>query len=391
MELVETANTQRGSNAGADGKQLPARRAVHICVVSHVICGQFSPREPRIPDSPLTSSLIVQTSYLGDVVLTTPLIAELALRGPVAVLATPRGAELLANSPHIAQLLVYDKRDAQRGLAGVLSAARSIGPGSPDAIAYCAQGSVRTALVTLIAGYRERVGFATSAGRWLYTRRIPYLRDRHHAERLLRLALGPEAAITALQLRPQLFPGSAEKEAVRIVLASAGHDAEPLIALAPGSVWATKRWPYYRDLARLLADRRRIVVIGSAADANLARDIVDATGGSAIDATGKLSLLASAELLSRCDLLVTNDSAPEHLASAMGTPTVAIFGPTVPEFGFGPLAPRARVVGHESMPCRPCHPHGPPACPLGHWRCMRELDTNRVRDAADALLRTAAA
>jgi heptosyltransferase-2 len=250
---------------------------------------------------------------------------------------------------------------------------------------------VRTALVALIGGYRERVGFDTSAGRWLYTRRVPYLRDRHHAERLLRLALGHDAAVTPNQLRPRLFPGSAEKAAVDSVLRNAGGEQETLLALAPGSVWATKRWPYYPEFARHLADRGRIVVIGSAADADVAREIVQATGASAIDATGKLSLLASAELLSRCDLLVTNDSAPQHLASAVGTPTVTIFGPTVPEFGFGPLAARARVVGHASMPCRPCHPHGPPVCPLGHWRCMREMDAVRVLHEADALLRTSAA
>jgi len=338
----------------------------------------------------MTSALVIQTSFLGDVVLTTPLIAELASRGSVDVLVTPRGADLLANNPHIARLVVFDKRGAQRGLAGVVSAARAARPASPDSVAYCAQGSVRTALVALLGGYRERIGFDTSAGRWLYTRRVPYLRDRHHAERLLRLALGPEVSIPTQHVRPRLFPGSAEKEAVDVALSTAGYAQGPLIALAPGSVWATKRWPYYPALARLLAERGRIVVIGSADDHDLARSIVEATGGSTIDTTGTLSLLASAELLSRCDLLVTNDSAPQHLASAMGTPTLAIFGPTVPEFGFGPLAPFARVEGHESMACRPCHPHGPPVCPLGHWRCMRELDAGRVYASADALLRQTA-
>jgi heptosyltransferase-2 len=83
-------------------------------------------------------------------------------------------------------------------------------------------------------------------------------------------------------------------------------------------------------------------------------------------------------LLARCLALVTNDSAPQHLASAVGTPTVTLFGPTVPAFGFGPLAPRSRTLGHPALSCRPCHPHGPPACPLGHWRCMQELDVDEV-------------
>jgi heptosyltransferase-2 len=134
-----------------------------------------------------------------------------------------------------------------------------------------------------------------------------------------------------------------------------------------------------------LAHDARVVVLGSAADAPLTEAIM-AAAPSAIDATGRLSLLASAELLGRCGVLVTNDSAPMHLASAMGTPTVAIFGPTVPEFGFGPLAPRVSVVGHDALPCRPCDRHGPQRCPLGHHRCMRELSPSMVAERARTLL-----
>jgi heptosyltransferase-2 len=150
-------------------------------------------------------------------------------------------------------------------------------------------------------------------------------------------------------------------------------------------VWGTKRWPYYPELAGELAGAARVVILGSANDAELATAIVLAAP-SAIDATGQLSLLASAELVRRCAVLVTNDSAPLHLASAMETPTVAIFGPTVPEFGFGPLAPRASVVGHEGLPCRPCDRHGPQRCPLGHFRCMRELTPALVAERVRALL-----
>ena len=108
----------------------------------------------------------------------------------------------------------------------------------------------------------------------------------------------------------------------------------------------------------------------------------------AVDATGAIPLLASAELIGRCAAIVTNDSAPLHLASAMGTPTVAIFGPTVPDFGFGPLAPRASVVGEDTLPCRPCDRHGPQHCPLGHHRCMRDLAPELVAERALTLLLT---
>jgi heptosyltransferase-2 len=162
---------------------------------------------------------------------------------------------------------------------------------------------------------------------------------------------------------------------------------ERMIALAPGSVWATKRWPYYTELARALSADGRIVIVGGAEDSSLALEIRSAVPD-AVDATGALPLLASAELIGRCSVIVTNDSAPLHLASAMGTPTVAIFGPTVPDFGFGPLAPSRVVVGHETLTCRPCHRHGPRRCPLTHFRCMRELTPELVAERARTLLLT---
>ena len=163
----------------------------------------------------------------------------------------------------------------------------------------------------------------------------------------------------------------------------------PIVALAPGSVWGTKRWPQYAALARTLAADVHVVVIGSRDDRALADEIRAAGGSSVVDATGALSLLASADLVGRCRVLVTNDSAPQHLASAMGTPTVAIFGPTVPGFGFGPLAAHSVIVEHPALDCRPCDKHGPPACPLGHWRCMREVASDDVAARVRHLLSTA--
>ena len=315
------------------------------------------------------NSLVIQTSFLGDMVLTTPLISFLATRGTVDVVGTPAATALLANHPAVRNAIVYDKRAAQRGASGLWRLAVQLRRERYSA-AYLAQGSLRSATLALLAGIRERVGFDTSAGRALYTKRAPYIEGEHHARRLMRLA-----GATVDAPRPTLHPGPAEAQAVDELLS--GH-VGPFIALAPGSVWPTKRWPSYDRLARALAKRATIVVIGSRDDHELAAEIVNAAGGGAIDATGKLSLLASAELIRRCAALVTNDSAPQHLASAMNTPTVTIFGPTVPQFGFGPLAERSATVGLDSLACRPCDRHGPVACPLKHWKCMRELTSNDV-------------
>ena len=179
---------------------------------------------------------------------------------------------------------------------------------------------------------------------------------------------------TREQIRPRLYPSDEDRKAVDALLRRSGANDEALVALAPGSAWGTKRWPYYVDLGRRLADDFRIAVVGSQADVSTTSQIKDALPpGCVVDGVGTLSLLASAELIGRAQAIVTNDSAPQHLASAMGTPTLSIFGPTVPEFGFGPLAERRAVAGHTRLSCRPCHRHGPQKCPLGHWRCMREL------------------
>jgi heptosyltransferase-2 len=333
------------------------------------------------------TSLVIQTSFLGDTVLTTPLVARLAEAGPVDVLVAPASAGLLAHDPAIRQVIVYDKRGRDRSIAGFARLARSLRARRYDS-AYLAQGSTRSGALALASRIPRRVGFTTSAGRAFYTERVATPIGMHHAERLFALGTaGGARPASRADLRPRLHPGSSERESVDALLARAGHRGEPLVALAPGSVWATKRWPYYPALAAALAGRARLIVIGGHDDAPLATEIAAAAGARAvIDATGTLSLLASAELIGRCRVIVSNDSAPLHLASAMNTPTVAVFGPTVPAFGFGPLAERAAIVEDRLLACRPCDRHGPRRCPLGHWTCMRGLVPARVVDIVTAYL-----
>jgi len=336
------------------------------------------------------ASLVIQTSFLGDMVLTTPLIRELAQRGAVDVVATPANAELLAHNPRVRHVYRYDKRGTHAGVWGFRAVARLARASGPSDVAFLAQGSLRSAALALVAGYHARVGFDTSAGRAFYTRRVPYHRDRHHAERLWSLAEALPAtggSPSRPLLRPELFPGADDEDAVERLLDANGHAGEPLIAVAPGSVWATKRWPYFAALTRRLTLLGRVVVLGSANDTPLAQDIVSESFGSAIDATGTLPLLASAALIRRSRVLVTNDSAPLHLASAVDTPTVALFGPTVPAFGFGPLASAGVIAEVPMLECRPCHAHGPQRCPLEHWRCMRDLTVAEVLEAVEGVRR----
>jgi heptosyltransferase-2 len=344
------------------------------------------------------SSLVVQTSFLGDIVLSTPLIAELASRGPVDVLTTPEGSAILRNNPHIRNLIVYDRRDADRGVAGFARTASRIRHagqhGPPDfsgevrrdrdsfyEAAYLAQGSIRSALLVLSIGVRRRIGFNTSEGRRLYTERVEYRADRHHAERLWWLSMSDCADPPSReQITPQIYPSIDDHHAAEKILRDKLLDYNrPVVALAPGSAWGTKRWPFYPELAVKIAERCNVVVVGGNADVELGNLIISQLPeGCGANAAGRLGILASAALIARSRLLVSNDSAPQHLAAAMGTPTISIFGPTAPQFGFGPLAPGSSVAGIDELTCRPCDRHGPQRCPLGHWRCMREVSSEYV-------------
>ena len=328
------------------------------------------------------TSLVVQTSFLGDVVLTTPLIAELARRGPVDVLTSPEGAAILSGNPHIRQIIDYDRRRRDCGIAGFSRTVGRIRRENYD-IAYLAQGSLRSALLVAFSGVKKRIGFNTSEGSRLYTDRVEYRADRHHAERLWWLAMPRDAPPPSRDsLTPSVFPSARDhSEAEALLRDGLSEPGRPLIAIAPGSAWGTKRWPFYPELAVKVATRFNVVVIGGSAEAGIGESILaQLPRGRAVNAAGRIGILGSAAVIARAAALVSNDSAPQHLASATGTRTVSIFGPTIPGFGFGPLAPLSVVAGRDELTCRPCDRHGPQRCPLGHWRCMREVTSEAVFD-----------
>jgi len=334
--------------------------------------------------APESSSLVIQTSFLGDVVLTTPLLSHLATRGPVDVVTTPAGGALLEGHPAVRRVIRYDKRGRDRGVGGLRALAASLRAERYGA-AYLAQGSWRSAALAWLARIPMRVGFDTSAGARLYTARVAYRRDLHHATRLFHLA-SPDLQLSPPA--PSLHPSPADQAAVDALLARAPFDGAHFVVLAPGSVWATKRWPGFEPLIAELPADLGVVVAGGAEDGVLAAALVAAAPGRVLDATGRLTLLASAALIGRAAGIVTNDSLPQHLASAMGTPTLTVFGPTLPAFGFGPLAPERAIAEHApGLDCRPCSAHGPQRCPRGHFRCMREISARTVAEGIVPLLR----
>ena len=318
--------------------------------------------------------LVIQTAFLGDVILTTGLLDLLAQRtGPLDIVTTPAALPLIETHPAVRRAIAYDKRGADRGMRGMLRLAGRLREEKYDTV-YLPHRSLRSAMLARLADIPERIGFARSPAAWSYTRKIARPDTGHEAERILSLAEpGPDARAMV-----RLGITAADRQAAGEWLLGRGIPAG-FVAMAPGSIWGTKRWPGYAELARGLDGP--VVIVGGSEDRALGETIGRAAPGRVHLAAGELPLRVSAALLERATVLVTNDSAPLHLASAAGTPVVAIFGPTVPAFGFGPRGARDRIVEFELLACRPCSSHGPQVCPLGHHRCMRELSVARVLEA----------
>jgi heptosyltransferase-2 len=320
--------------------------------------------------------LVIQTAFLGDVILTTPLLAALAREhGPVDLITTPAAAALVERHPAVRRVIRYDKRGKDRGAGGFLRLVNEIRNGGYRRV-YLPHRSWRSGALAWLGRIRERIGFHDGSSIF-YTSTVERPESGHEVERLLTLAGRGEEPPVKIVVDPE-----DQRHADRW-LADHGISGD-FIALAPGSIWGTKRWPYYGELAGRLT--LPAVIVGGTEDRALGEQIVAASGGRARNAAGELSLRGSVALIGTARMLVTNDSAPLHMATATGTPVVALFGPTLPSFGFGPRGSGDRVVEHDHLACRPCSAHGPEVCPLGHHRCMREVGVDQVIEAIQELI-----
>jgi len=326
--------------------------------------------------------IVFQTAFIGDVVLTLPMVQEAARVFPgvhITFVAIPAAAEALRGHPCIAEIIRYDKRGTEKGIGGALSLARRLRTGRYD-VALVPHRSFRSALIVRAAGIPRRVGFSTSAGWWLFTDIVPYDPSVHETVRDADL-LGPLGATGRDPGPPVVYPSDDDRRAVDRLLTN-GADASALVALAPGSVWATKRWPegsYAQLAAELEAAGVSVILVGGEKDRELCERINARLRRGRV-AAGRLTLLQSAELMRRCRVLVSNDSAPVHLASAVGVPVVAIFGATSPAFGFAPRGPHDEVVEVRGLACRPCAIHGGDRCPIKTFVCMNQISPTQVME-----------
>lgn len=325
--------------------------------------------------------LIVQTAFIGDVVLITPLLRAVKEGFPeaqIAALVVPTAGDLLRNHPHVDQVFLYDKKERERGIRAFLAWTRTLKARTFD-LTLVPHRSLRSALLVHRSGIPRRIGFDRSAASFLFTDVVTYRTDLHEVDRNLEL-LHP-LGIESVHRRPELFTDDEDRFAVEALLEAQGANAsDPFIAIVPGSVWPTKRWlpeRFGQVADRLVQQGFQVVFIGGPVDQPLCESIAAGMRCPPIIAAGRWSLRQSAAFLGRCTVLLSNDSAPVHMAVAMGTCVVALFGPTVPAFGFAPYGPGHTVIQRD-LACRPCSRHGGKRCPKGHFRCMKEISVEEV-------------
>ena len=336
--------------------------------------------------------LVVQTAFIGDVILTLPLIQTLKEFFPQAevdVVLVPRAAEICRNHPAIDRIIEYDKNGKDKGLAGFRRIVRTLREREYQ-IAVVPHRSLRSSSLAFLSRIPLRVGFGKGGGRSLLTKRVPYDSGIHEIERNLSLLAGIGIRDFGKVL-PKVYPSAADQSrASEIISGIPAERRTKLIAVAPGTIWNTKRWlkERFAELIAIVVDEGfGVVLVGGKEDAGLCGEILDQANRSfVINTAGTLSLLESAELIRRCLLTLSNDSAPMHLSVATGTPVVAIFGATVPSFGFAPYGPHDSVVETHGLTCRPCSIHGGAECPIKTFDCMVQITSDRVFSRMMAVL-----
>lgn len=334
--------------------------------------------------------LVIQTAFLGDVILTTPLLEALRDRFPkafLAVLVIPGTREILAGHPRLDDVLIYDKKGGDRGMRGLLSTARRLREMWFDTC-LLPHRSFRSALLAWGAAIPVRIGFAQSLGSLLYTQRIRRDSSRHEVHRNLQL-LDPLTSGTSVhptgRLWVSLDPEDLEWADHRLTEHGI-HENDRVIAIAPGSVWATKRW-IPSSFAAVIDDlivkhKRKVVLLGSRDDLPVINEVLVHCREKPVTLAGKTTLRQLAAVLKRCELLITNDNGAMHVGVAQDIPVVAVFGSTTLGLGYGPFTSRAVVV-ERPLECRPCGKHGHRDCPLGHFNCMKQISAEDVLAAVE--------
>jgi len=321
--------------------------------------------------------LIIHTAFIGDIVLSTALISKVKEKYPdsdIYYLTTPLGKEVLKNNPKIKEVIVYDKRGKDKGFGAFISFVRKIRNLKID-VCLTPHRYLRSSVLSLLSGAKIKVGYDIANLSFIFNKKIKYDKTKHEVEKLLSFVDDDNK-----RFELEMYPN--EKDEIKIdSLVKNLSENKKIILIAPGSKWFTKKWPeeYFRILIQKLVKRDDLLIIITGGKEE--KEIELNLDSKVLDLRGEISLLELAELTKRAILVVSNDSAPIHIASAFpNTRIIGIFGPTVKEFGFFPWSKNSKVFEINGLYCRPCAIHGGNSCPEKHFRCMKEITPDLIEN-----------
>ncbi len=326
----------------------------------------------------LKKILIIQTASLGDVVLSTPLIEKLHDFYPKADIdfLLKNGSEsLLRYHPYLKRVMVWDKSEEKYKrlweLLGIIRAEHY------DLVVNV-QRFASSGFLTAFSNAKLTTGFSKNPFALFFSKRIKHRIQKqgggvHEIERNLKLI---EFVTDNTIVKPRLYPSQHDFAHM------SQYKTKRFITVSPASLWHTKQFPKEKWVGFIssLEPDWVIYFLGSDRDKTLIDNIIsESNHNNSLNLAGRLTLLESAALMRDASMNFTNDSAPMHLASAMNAPVAAIFGSTIPAFGFGPLSEKSFIVEtDENLACRPCGLHGHHKCPKKHFKCMSTIEIKKM-------------
>ncbi len=326
--------------------------------------------------------LVIRLSSMGDVILTTPFLRALRQRFPEAevhFLTKPLYAGLIESHPDLDRVIPFDA-SVSLGRTGLLLRGERY-----DAV-FDLHKNLRSIPLSRMARPGEifRIQKATLRRRLLIAFKLDLLKRRGDQPAVC-IEAGAVLGLTDDGGPPDIYPTAEFSRRADIALSEI---TPPLWGLIPVASSWNKRWPHFAELGRLLTKRfgGTCLLFGGPDDVDLCSSIAVKIGPGAVSFADERELIETAALLQRCAVVVGNDTGLTHLATAVGTPTVALFGPTTRQFGYYPRGERVRILERE-MDCRPCTKNGLENCPRRRdLACLADITVNDVLGACCTLI-----
>jgi len=322
--------------------------------------------------------LVIQTAFIGDSILTLPMIQKLKEMFPeslIDVLAIPNTKEIFSASPYVNDVIVLDKKNVHKSLTALWKLGKEIKLKRYVKI-YSPHRSFRTAFIVMQSGVKETFGFSNSSLMHVYKNLIEYKYNHHEVQRNLAL-IGYN---NDWKILPEIEIPLSAKERVNNFINENKINTKTA-AIAPGSIWNTKKYPlecYIAVIKFLIKESFVVLLVGGLNDKSLCEEVAKKFDRQVISAAGNFNLLESIELLKRTKIIVTNDSAPAHLGICANIPVLTLYCSTVADFGFFPYSKKSSYLSFDDLKCKPCGIHGYDKCPLDHFACGYNLKPERV-------------